>query len=412
MRVRRVRVRNGSLNAPNAPEVIVFATLLAVLLLSTAPSDTAAAPASDTALVPALDRDLTTYLKTRSKAEHISALSLVISFPHDRRRIRLAEGTMQYGGGAPITTSTLFQIGSNTKAFTSVLLLRDVAAGKVSLDDPLGKWFPQYPAWRTVKIRQLLNMTSGIPTYDDTPRMEADYSKNPFINYSPEQLIAYVYPTLKTPGAAYLYSNTGYILAQMIVAKLSPSRSYEAELETLIADEQLPDPYYAAHHYPPGVAKRLVSGYEANTDDRGLAKLLYTDTSRYSLSWTQGAGGMISTPDALTTWIRKLFEGKVLPPAQMHQLTSVVSTKTAKPIAQTTAAEPKSFGLGVAEMYDPGLGRFWFYQGSTIGYRALYMYQIRTGLIISIFTNSQASAAQDKLHDLLIRVYGELQSAH
>lgn len=121
---------------------------------------------------------------------------------------------------------------------------------------------------------------------------------------------------------------------------------------------------------------------------------------------------MISTPDALTTWIRKLFEGRVLPPAQMHQLTSVVSTKTAKPIAQTTAAEPKSFGLGVAEMYDPGLGRFWFYQGSTIGYRALYMYQIRTGLIISIFTNSQASAAQDKLHDLLIRVYGELQSAH
>ena len=232
-----------------------------------------------------MQKNLTDYLSSRSSAEHISTLSLTVSFRGQPQDINVAVGTTQYGGGAAATTSNLFQTGSNTKAFTAVAILQLEAAGLLSLDDTIGKWLPQYPQWSKVTIRQLLNMTSGIPTYDAAPAWEADYSNNPMIESTPAQLVAYVYPALTTPGAAFLYSNTNYILAQMIVEEASSSKSYQTEMNGVIAAEGLNDTYYQPYFYPQSVTQRLVSGYAVNTDLPGLSKLFGQDTSGFSLAW-------------------------------------------------------------------------------------------------------------------------------
>jgi D-alanyl-D-alanine carboxypeptidase len=354
----------------------------------------------DQALDAALRKDLKDYLSTRSSVEHISTLSMTISLRGNPEDINIAVGTTKYGGGDKVTPDNVFQIGSNTKAFTSVIILKLEAEGVLSIDDTLGKWLPQYPEWKHVTIRQLLDMTSGIPTYDATPAWEDQVSNEPYAKSTPEQLVAFVYPAHKQPGR-WEYSNTGYILAQLIIDKASWWHSYQTELDRLISETCLHDTFYEANFYPASVNRRLVSGYYVNTDDPGLAKLLGRDTKDFSLGWTQGAGGMISTPEDLTTWVRDLFEGDVLAPQQKMELQSLVAVPGGESIDETSEKHPQAFGLGVFQITAPPLGLFWGYVGSTLGYRAAYSYLPESGLIITVFTNSQTAAKENTVATVL-----------
>jgi len=365
----------------------------------------------DQKLATDLGYDLYQYLTSRASAEHISALSLTVSFRGSASDINVSTGTTQYAGGAAVTPSSLFQTGSNTKAFTAVAILQLEQAGLLSIDDTVGKWLPQYPAWSNVTIKQLLNMTSTIPTYDLTQQWINDYDANPLVESTPEQLVNYVYPSIGTPGKAWIYSNTGYMLCQMIVDKASPSNSYETDLDNIIANNNLQNTFYQPYFYPQSVTSRLVSGYYVNTDPPVLTNLLGADTSLYSLGWAQAAGGMVSTPQDLTLWVRDLFGGNVLQPKQLQELESLVSTQTAQPITGTSSSDPTGFGLGVYQVTTSNLGTFWYYQGSTIGYRATYMYFPNNGLILCVFTNSQTSAEQNQISaDLFPKLIATLKA--
>ena len=363
------------------------------------------------ALQGALQQDLSNYLTARSSAEHISTLSLTVNQGQNSQDINVSVGTTQYGGSTLVTPASLFQIGSNTKVFTSVAILQLEAAGVLSINDTLGKWLPQYPAWSQVTIRQLLNMTSSIPSYDNSPAFEAAYSNNPMIETTPVQLVAYVYPATVHPGAAWAYSNTDYILAQMIVEKASPLKSFTSVIDQIINSQHLQNTFYQDYFYPQSISQRVVAGYYVNNDS-GLSKLYGRDTSGFSLGWAQGAGGIVANTSDLTDFLRTLFQGKILPPAQMTELESIVSTATGQPISQTSASDPNAFGLGIFQVTLPNFPRAWVYQGSTIGYRATYMYFIDTGQIITIFTNSQTTTQQNQVTTKLFpAVYATLQNA-
>jgi D-alanyl-D-alanine carboxypeptidase len=134
------------------------------------------------------------------------------------------------------------------------------------------------------------------------------------------------------------------------------------------------------------------------------------DTKDFSLGWAQAAGGMVSTPKALSTWVRKLFEGDVLKPKQKAELESLVAIPSGKPIKELGGDVHSGFGLGVFNINTPAFGTFWAYQGSTIGYRAAYAYLVKSGTIITIFTNSQAPAKESKVNDVLLTdIYATLK---
>jgi D-alanyl-D-alanine carboxypeptidase len=221
-----------------------------------------------------------------------------------------------------------------------------------------------------------------------------------------DALIRKIYPQIKfPPGSRYHYSNTGYLIAQEVVAKLSNSKSFAAEIARIVRSVGLKHTFYSSHLYPPQVARNVVAGYYEQADP-GLQPLRGKDVSGYSLSWAQGAGSMVSTPADLVAWARALYAGATLLPAkQRSELMSLISTKTAKPLSAPTAADPSGFGLGVVKRYDPKLGTFWFYQGETLGFRASHLYFPDSGLVVAVFANSRPVEAESHMPQLFAQLY-------
>jgi D-alanyl-D-alanine carboxypeptidase len=349
-----------------------------------------------------LRADLEAYLQERGMAEHVSGAGVSVNLPDRRSTIDVSAGTTTFGGSVPVRPDSLWQIGSNTKAFTAVLLLQLEAEHRLSIDDTLGTWLPQYPQWRDVTIRRLLNMTSGIATYDDQTAWYADYAADPHTYFSPERLVGYVLGAPATSG--YSYSNTNYVLAEMIIERVTGT-SYQDQLYSRIIDPLcLRDLHYRPDVYPASVTSREPAGYLVN-DEFPLPQL-GQDVSRDTLSWARAAGGIISTTSDMTRWERALYAGRLLPPQQQAELESLVSTTTSRPIARTSATDPQGFGLGIAQLTDEELGTFWFYEGETLGFRALHAYFPESGVIIAIGLNSatdddQSALLMEAVHDTL-----------
>jgi D-alanyl-D-alanine carboxypeptidase len=366
---------------------------------------------SDTALSVALERVLSVYLSKYGAGEHLSALSLAVSLKPGSTPIDLAVGTTTYGSGPKASPSDLYQIGSNTKAFTAVAVLQLEAQGRLSIDAPIGSYLPQYPKYAQLTLRHLLSMTGGLATYDDTPAWYKLFTADPMRYESPDELIRLVYPQIKYPqGTKYSYSNTGYILAQEVVAARSQSHSFAKEIDRIIASAGLKNTYYSDNFYPPEVARRVVAGYY-EYGDPGFEKFMGKNVTPYTVSWAQGAGSILSTPEDMTVWARALYSGNaLLPERQKRELMQMVSTKTSKPIAATSAADPAGFGLGIAQKYDQHLGTFWFYLGETLGFRAAHLYFPNSGLTFAVFANSRPTDKDSHLPQLFGQLYETIQN--
>jgi D-alanyl-D-alanine carboxypeptidase len=364
--------------------------------------------AGDDAVTAQLRADLQAYLQARGTAEHISAASVSVNLPDRRGTIDVTAGTTTFDGSVPVRPDSVWQIGSNTKAFTSVLVLQLEAEHRLSIDDTLGTWLPQYPQWRDVTIRHLLDMTSGIATYDDEPAWYVDYAADPHTDFSPERLVDYVVDAPATSG--YSYSNTNYVLAAMIIERVT-GQSYEHELyRRIIEPLGLCDLHYRPDVYPARVTDREPAGYFFN-HLFPLSELLGRDSSQDTLSWARSAGAIISTTSDLTRWERALYSGRMLPAQQQAELESLVSIQTGQPIDSTSAADPRGFGLGVAQLTDPELGTFWFYEGEGLAFRAVHAYFPDSGLILAIGLNSATESANDQIGALTKSVYGSLRDA-
>jgi D-alanyl-D-alanine carboxypeptidase len=104
-------------------------------------------------------------------------------------------------------------------------------------------------------------------------------------------------------------------------------------------------------------------------------------------------------------WMRAVFEGHVVPPKQQAEWMSLVSTKTGKPIAEVSPDDPRGFSLGLSKAIFGPMGPQWFYQGTTLGYRTLYVWFEKENLMITVQTNSQPADDSNKLSDVVAAIY-------
>lgn len=387
------------------PAALASAMLIAALTLM---PDGPAGATDSAALRTALQAIADSYLAETAPGERASGISASVSLPGGEV-INLAAGRLALAPDAPpVTPDTLFQIGSISKSFTAAALLQLQAEGKLDLDDTLGKWAPEYPAWKDVSLRRLLNMTSGIPGYDNAPAM-AETMKAQGIgrHFTPGVLASFADPTL--PGApkpteGYDYSNTNYILAGMVIERAG-GQTVQETFETRFFGPTygLTDSHYAEGVYPPAVTDRMASGYFVAAAMPELKAFEKDDIKLADMSWAGSAGAIVSSPAQVNLWVRALFAGNVLDEQGRSELTEVVSMKTGAPIGSVSAEDAHGFGLGVSA-FTGKLGSGWTYEGESMGYRALYVYLPDKDLVATIALNSGAEGEDDHAPQVLTRM--------
>jgi CubicO group peptidase (beta-lactamase class C family) len=258
--------------------------LLALLFIGLVGSRVALAGATErVALTASLQRIVDDYLAANAGTEGITAVSASISLAGGKEpAIDLVAGRVgKAANEPPVTPATLFPIGSITKSMTSTVILQLVHEGVLSLDAPIGRWLPEYPAWGAVTLRRLLNMTSGIPSYDNTDAFLQSIAKYGIgRHFSPAVLLSFTDPDLPgapKPTTGFDYANVNYIIAQMVVESAT-GRSLDVQIQDrLLKGHGLDDTFYSSGSYPDSVLARIVSSYMTASPTPILAGLVGQD---------------------------------------------------------------------------------------------------------------------------------------
>jgi CubicO group peptidase (beta-lactamase class C family) len=164
---------------------------------------------------PALD-SVDRYLRAELARQRVPAMSVAI-LHGDSVLLSRGYGFANLEHRVPATDSTVYQSGSVGKQFTAALVLALVREGRLRLDDPIRRWFPEAPAaWQPITVRHLLTHTSGIPDYTEG---QVDYRRD----YTEEELVASAVrlPLEFPPGRTWRYSNTGYALLGFLVRRVT-----------------------------------------------------------------------------------------------------------------------------------------------------------------------------------------------
>ncbi len=203
----------------------------------------------------------------------------------------------------PNTPETRFRLGSITKQFTAALILQLVEQGKLKLDGKLSDYLPDYrkDIGEKVTIHQLLNHTSGIPSYTGLPGFFNDVSRNP---YTVSDFVKrYASNNLEfEPGSKFSYNNSGYFLLGAIVEKVT-GQPYEQVLKEKILDP-LGMKNTGYDHHDTLIEKRA-SGYQKTPDG-------YMNASYLDMSIPYAAGSLYSTVEDLYLWDQALYTDRVV----------------------------------------------------------------------------------------------------
>ncbi|MFH8793630.1 serine hydrolase domain-containing protein [Streptomyces sp. NPDC017941] len=321
-----------------------------------------AAPASGTKADPAPVRAA---LERTVAARAPGAFAVVRDRDDAGRNLRVAVGASDLDG-TPMRTDRRFRVGSNTKMFTSVLVLRLAEQGRIDLDKPLRDYLSAdtLPADWDMTGRQVLQHRSGIFDHtNDLLEQPGEETTSAFEErirntvYQPAELVALSVKHGKqfTPGSRYSYSNTNYVLLGMAVEHITGT-SYARALRTqIIKPLGLRKTSYVVPRKD--IAGAHVTGYLTN-DDRTKPLL---DSTEQNGSWVGSAGAVISSAADLDTFLSALLAGdagRLVSDESVRQMTTALPTPTAK----------VSYGLGLREI-TLSCGKVYGHGGIVQGYQ-------------------------------------------
>ena len=243
----------------------------------------------------------------------------------------------------PMRAGDTYPIGSTTKSFTAVLIMRLVAQGKIALDAPVSKYLPELlPDGDRITVRELLSHTSGLYDYTKDPNFLAPYlSGNLRFAWTPEEEVGFAvtHPLLFEPSMEFSYSNTNYVVLGLLAERVG-GESYGQQLADIIFR-----PLRLGHTTLPTGNEALpdVHGSVAMSIFGNSASSVPVDTAVLSPSLAWSAGAVRSTVADVADFYRALFSGKLLSRSQVSAM-------------EATALTGGEYGLGLMPTGGRGFG--------------------------------------------------------
>lgn len=308
-----------------------------------------------------LEQKLETTVQGLLEEYHIPGVVIGIWIPHKGEWVR-AFGLADKKTKRKMDINDYFRVGSITKTFTVTGLLQLVDQGKLSLDDLIEKYIENVPNGNKITIRQLANMTSGLPNYSEAKEWEEATLKDPQRNWTPKELleIAFKMPLLFQPGEKYYYSNTNTILLGLVIEKLSGMAFNDYLEKNILKPLNLKHTSYPLNNKMPNP---YAHGYSLETlANVKRSEKIEEDVSLNNPSWTSFAGQMISNLHDMKIWAEALGTGKLLSKNTFQERLKWVEI--------IPGDKDKLYGLGVASVHG------WIgHTGGLPGYNTLVVYR-------------------------------------
>lgn len=257
--------------------------------------------------------------------------------------------------GIPITPDTVFDIGSAAKQFTAASIVLLEEDGKLSLDDPLARFVPELPEWaRRTTLRQLLHHTSGIRDYTGLLSLAGARTADVTTESEALEMLVRQKGLDFPPGSRYSYSNSGYFLLSVVVARASGRSLREFAAERIFRPLGMTSTRFVDDHRE--VVPRRATGYSRGGNEGGF-RLAASD-------WEQnGDGGVQTTVKDLLRWDHNFDEPAVGGRRLVDELTTP---------GKLSSGEAIDYALALRVDRDRGLKRV-RHGGSWAGFKAEFL---------------------------------------
>nr|WP_240507375.1 serine hydrolase domain-containing protein [Streptomyces kanamyceticus] len=290
---------------------------------------------------------------------------------------RGAAGVADVATGRPVTADMRHRVGSVTKTFTAAAVLREVEAGRIGLDAPIGRYLPKLvPGERgdAITVRMLINHTSGLAEYlpyaypslkafpDFAATGPESLDDHRFTRFDPTALIEMgaSAPAVGVPGGAPgLYSNTNYLLLAQLLEQVTDTPTEQHITRNVIERAGLRDTGFPTGPHVEGPHSLLYESWLGKIDPP-------RDYSVFDMSFAGPSASLISTVSDLNRFYGLLLSGQIVSHSSLAQMRRTV---------QIVSQEQKTidYGLGLYPTEGPGQSVFWGHGGTVWGGGTLAM---------------------------------------
>lgn len=295
-----------------------------------------------------------------------------------------ASGTVDLARRVPLVPDHIMRIGSVTKLFTSVVILRLVETGVLSLADSVQKWLPSFPRADGIRISMLLCHNGGIdnPPFTTRVKLRMLFSKKPF---ELDELIAFAAdtPPYDAPGNSYRYSNANHHLLGFIAQKITGRSLVDLYNEFIFSKLGLTRTALLPDQAPP---LHLITGFD-NVYTPTLRMLKVKPDNLMIASHGNCAGGMVSTANELLTFIDGLFAGKLVGDDIVQQMMDIKTCN--EPAFRYTGHGLGLFRFQIKDV--EYLGHF----GQFVGFQAIVLYRPEKKTAVAAIGNLSESRIFD-----------------